>query len=149
MRAALVVALGGLRSLDASRARGRGPPATAPPASYDGIETRLLDDDLVNFRVQMTGVATRDDVGPLTPRCAAAHTPLSAASALARHVRTNGAGTGWRLGLEMRFYTISPALPRRLQTLDAEVVTAACRRARDTDGLRHDPWTDSFRPRWG
>jgi len=122
MRAALVVALGLTLS---GCVAGEGPrPGTAPPASYDGIETRLLDDDLVNFRVQMTGVATRDDVAAYA-RCAAAQYALIRGFGFARHVRTNVQEQGG-VWVGDAVYTISPALPRGLQTLDAEVVTAAC-----------------------
>jgi hypothetical protein len=99
-------------------------PGTMPPASYDGIETRLLDDDLVNFRVQMTGVATRDDVDAYA-RCAAAQYALIRGFGFARHVRTNVQEQGG-VWVGDAVYTISPALPRGLQTLDAEVVAAAC-----------------------
>ena len=95
-----------------------------PPASYDGVQTRLLDDDLVNFRVQMTGRATRDDVADYA-RCAAAQYALIRGFGFARHVRTNVQEQGG-VWVADAVYTISPALPRGLQTLDAEVVAAAC-----------------------
>ncbi|QBY00157.1 hypothetical protein E2K80_04905 [Rhodophyticola sp. CCM32] len=93
-------------------------------AFYDGVETRLLDDDLVNFHVQMTGMATRADVEDYA-KCAAAQYALIRGYGFARHVRTNVQEEGgvWRGDA---VYTISPALPRGLQTLDAEVVAAAC-----------------------
>jgi hypothetical protein len=122
VRAALAVAFGLTLS---GCVAGEGPrPGTAPPASYDGVDTRLLDDDLVNFRVQMTGVATRDDVAAYA-RCAAAQYALIRGFGFARHVRTNVQEQGgvWTADA---VYTISPALPRGLQTLDAEVVAAAC-----------------------
>ncbi len=95
-----------------------------PPASYDGVETRLLDDDLVNFRVQMTGVATQQNVSDYA-RCAAAQYTLIRGFGFARHVRTNVQEEGG-VWVADAVYTISPALPRGVQTLDAEVVTAAC-----------------------
>jgi hypothetical protein len=104
---------------------GEGPrPGSMPPATYDGVDTRLLDDDLVNFRVQMTGVATRDDVADYA-RCAAAQYALIRGFGFARHVRTNVQEQGG-VWVGDAVYTISPALPRGLQTLDAEVVAAAC-----------------------
>ena len=99
-------------------------PGSGPPASYDGVDTRLLDDDLVNFRVQMTGVATRDDVDAYA-RCAAAQYALIRGFGFARHVRTNVQEQGG-VWVGDAVYTISPALPRGVQTLDAEVVAAAC-----------------------
>ena len=100
--------------------------AVAPPAArnYAGVETRLLDDDLVNFRVQMTGAATRDEVDAYA-RCAAAQYALIRGFGFARHVRTNVQEQGG-VWIADAVYTISPALPRGLQTLDAEVVAAAC-----------------------
>lgn len=93
-------------------------------ASYDGIVTRLLDDDLVNIGVRLSGSATRDDVSAYA-RCAAAQYTLIRGFGFARHVRTNvqevgGVWTGDAV------YTISQALPRGLQTIDAEVAVAEC-----------------------
>jgi hypothetical protein len=103
-----------------------GPPEPGPVASssYDGVETRLLDDDLVNFRVEMTGIVARDDVAAYA-RCAAAQYALIRGFGFARHVRTNVQEQGG-VWVGDAVYTISPALPRGLQTLDAEVVAAAC-----------------------
>ncbi|GAA5071804.1 hypothetical protein [[Roseibacterium] beibuensis] len=99
-------------------------PGTQPPASYDGVETRLLDDDLVNFRVQMTGVATRDELSAYA-RCAAAQYTLIRGFGFARHLRTNVYEEGG-VWVADAVYTVSPALPRGLQTLDAEIVAADC-----------------------
>jgi len=105
--------------------QGEGPrPGSGPPASYDGVETRLLDNDLVNFRAQMTGVATRDDLTAYA-RCAAAQYALIRGFGFARHVRTNVQEEGG-VWVADAVYTISPALPRGVQTLDAEIVAAAC-----------------------
>ena len=96
----------------------------AQPTSYDGVETRLLDDDLVNIRAQITGEASRADVDAYA-RCAAAQYTLIRGYPFARHVRTSiteEAGV-W---VADAVYTISPELPRGLQTLEAEFVAADC-----------------------
>lgn len=95
-----------------------------PPAFYDGVETRLLDDDLVNFVVNMSGAATPSNVEDYA-KCAAAQYALIRGFGFARHVRTNVLEEGgvWRGDA---VYTISSALPRGLQTIDAEVIVAAC-----------------------
>ena len=103
-----------------------GDPATqgdyAP--SYDGIETILLDGDLVNFRVEMTGARGNEDVTGYA-RCAAAQYALIRGFGFARHVRTNVAQAGgtWRADA---VYTISAALPEGLKTIDAEVTVRDC-----------------------
>lgn len=91
---------------------------------YGGIETILLDGDLVNFRVAMTGARNTEDVAAYA-RCAAAQYALIRGFGFARHVRTNVAQTGgnWRGDA---VYTISSALPRGLKTIDAEVTVRDC-----------------------
>ena len=106
--------------------------ASAPEAAveeefspgYRGIETILLDGDLVNFRVAMTGARDVTDVEAYA-RCAAAQYALIRGFGFARHVRTNVARDGeiWRGDA---VYTISAALPEGLRTLDAEVVVRDC-----------------------
>jgi hypothetical protein len=105
-----------------------GDPATpTAPAAYawQGVETRLLDGDLVNFLVAMTGPA---DGGPVADyaKCAAAQYTLIRGFGFARHVRTNVTEEGgvWRADA---VYTISSALPDGLRTLDADVVVQDCR----------------------
>lgn len=91
---------------------------------YRGVETRLLDGDLVNFRVAMSGARSLEDVEAYAA-CAAAQYALIRGYGFARHVRTNVAQEGgvWRADA---VYTISPALPRGIATIDAEVVVADC-----------------------
>ena len=93
--------------------------------SYDGIETLLLDGDLVNFRVTMRGARDNEDVAAYA-RCAAAQYTLIRGFGFARHLRTNVAKTGgnWRGDA---VYTISAALPRGSKTIDAEVAVSDCR----------------------
>ena len=91
---------------------------------YLGLETRKLDDTLVNFQVSMTGARTKADVADYA-RCAAAQYALIRGFGFARHLRTNvveEAGI-WRGDA---VYTISAALPRGLQTIDAEVTVQEC-----------------------
>ncbi|MCW1950369.1 MAG: hypothetical protein KIH44_003260 [Octadecabacter sp.] len=93
---------------------------------YDGIETRLLDGDLVNFRVKVTNTIERQDVADYA-ECAAAQYALIRGYGFARNVRTlvderDGIWTGDAV------YTISPALPRGTRTIDAEVTVAECAR---------------------
>ncbi len=91
---------------------------------YQGIDTRLLDGDLVNFHVAMAGASSVADVDQYA-ECAAAQYTLIRGYGFARHVRTNvveEAGL-WRADA---VYTISPALPRGLSTIDAEVTVSNC-----------------------
>lgn len=91
---------------------------------YRGIETILLDGDLVNFRVAMRGARNELDVEAYA-RCAAAQYALIRGAGFARHVRTTVAERGgeWRGDA---VYTISAALPRGLRTIDAEVAVRDC-----------------------
>ncbi|MCA0995665.1 hypothetical protein [Alloyangia pacifica] len=100
-------------------------PETAPFAPrYEGVETRLLDGDLVNFFVAMRGARGSEDVENYAD-CAAAQYALIRGYGFARHLRTNVSEEGglWRGDA---VYTISAALPRGLKTIDAEVVASAC-----------------------
>nr|WP_245925156.1 hypothetical protein [Aliiruegeria haliotis] len=91
---------------------------------YRGIETRLLDDDLVGFVVEMTGARDNDDVSDYA-RCAAAQYTLIRGYGFARHVRTRVAVEGgvWRADA---VYTVSPALPDGLMTIDAAATVEDC-----------------------
>ncbi|WP_397543940.1 hypothetical protein [Roseovarius salis] len=91
---------------------------------YRGIETHLLDNDLVSFRVEMTGARDAADVERYA-ECAAAQYTLIRGFGFARHVRTKVAEEGgiWRADA---VYTISPALPDGIRKIDAEVVAADC-----------------------
>ncbi len=91
---------------------------------YGGIQTVLLDGDLVNFHVSMKGARDRSDVDAYG-RCAAAQYALIRGFGFARHVRTSVAQTGgnWRGDA---VYTISAALPRGSATIDAEVTVRDC-----------------------
>ena len=92
---------------------------------YKGVETVLLDGDLVQFNVAMTKALGPDDVSDYA-ECAAAQYTLIRGYGFARHVRTN---VSQEAGIFRgdAVYTISPSLPRGLKTIDAEVVTARCK----------------------
>lgn len=92
--------------------------------SYIGIETLLLDGDLVNFRVALKGARGNDDVETYG-RCAAAQYALIRGFGFARHVRTTVARDGavWRGDA---VYVISAALPPGFKTIDAEVTVRDC-----------------------
>ncbi|MCK0168985.1 hypothetical protein MWU52_15625 [Jannaschia sp. S6380] len=91
---------------------------------YKGVETRLLEGDLVNFIVAMEGARDGRDVVDYA-ECAAAQYALIRGFGFARQVRTNVVEEGgvWRADA---VYTVSPSLPRGLRTIDAEVVVDAC-----------------------
>lgn len=100
-------------------------PAEDGAKTYLGIETRLLDGDLVQFEVKMRGAADLRDVEEYA-KCAAAGYTLIRGYGFARHVRTLTDQTGGVLRADA-VYTISPAIPRGAITIDAEVVSTACR----------------------
>lgn len=91
---------------------------------YLGIETALLDGDLVQFHVAMTGARDEDDVSAYG-ECAAAQYALIRGYGFARHVRTttDDLGSSWTGDA---VFVISDALPDGLRTIDAEVTVAAC-----------------------
>ncbi len=122
MRAADVV--GVLVTAGAVSACAPGSDVVPVAPEYRGIETDLLDGDLVNFRVMMTGARDTGDVARYA-ECAAAQYTLIRGYGFARHVRTNITDEGgiWRGDA---VYTISPTLPRGLMTIDAEIVAADC-----------------------
>lgn len=91
---------------------------------YFGAETRLLDDDIVNFRVRMAGTESATDVAEYA-ECVAAQYTLIRGFGFARHVRTTVSQED-ETWLADAFYVISAALPRGRRQIDAEVVVAAC-----------------------
>lgn len=98
--------------------------AVAFQPDYLGVETSLLEGDLVQFDVTMTGARSAKDVDAYA-QCAAAQYALIRGYGFARHLRTNTEEKGgvWTADA---VYTISSSLPRGLRTIDAEVVVANC-----------------------
>ena len=117
--APLTLALGALVACNTAA-----PTAVEGGPVYEGVETRLLDGDLVSFIVQMRGATDASDVETYA-ECAAAGYTLIRGYGFARHVRTlveERAGI-WRADA---VYTISPALPQGFRTIDAEVTAGNC-----------------------
>jgi len=91
---------------------------------YLGVGTSLLEGDLVQFHLSMDRLGSAEELNDYAD-CAAAQYALIRGYGFARHVRTKmkqEAGI-WEADA---VYTISPALPRGLRTIDAEVVVANC-----------------------
>ena len=74
----------------------------------------------------MTGARDRTHDVDAYAECAAAQYALIRGYGFARHLRTNMNEKRWRLVGGDAVYTISPSLPRGLDTIDAEVVVANC-----------------------
>ncbi|WP_083099078.1 hypothetical protein [Pseudophaeobacter leonis] len=91
---------------------------------YNGVQTSLLEGDLAQFRVVMSGARSGAD-GDDFAVCACAQYALIRGYGFARHVRTKMKQEGGNQ-IADAVYTISPSLPRGLRTIDAEVVVANC-----------------------
>ncbi|MCF6231830.1 MAG: hypothetical protein L3J36_01820 [Rhodobacteraceae bacterium] len=91
---------------------------------YMGVQTALLDGDLVQFQVRMTGARSKSDLDAYA-ECAAAQYALIRGYGFARHLRTNIDQTDGLWSADA-VYTISSSLPQGLRTIDAEVVVANC-----------------------
>ncbi len=91
---------------------------------YLGVQTRLLDDDLVNMFVTMRGARERADVAAYA-ECAAAEYTLIRGYNYLRHLRTNidEKNGQWRGDA---IYTISAERPLGLKTIDARAAVAGC-----------------------
>jgi len=119
-----VALLGGLAGCETLGSKAEAASGDFDP-TYLGVETDLLDDDLVNFRVAMKGARTKADVADYA-KCAAAQYSLIRGFGFARHVRTNVKEEDglWRGDA---VYTVSASLPQGRLTLDAEVVVDNCK----------------------
>ena len=119
MRVALISSL-----VLAACAQAPGESADRFSPDYQGVKTSLLEGDLVQFRVAMSGARSGADVDDYA-ECAAAQYALIRGYGFARHVRTKMKQEGGNQ-IADAVYTISPSLPRGLRTIDAEVVVANC-----------------------
>lgn len=118
---AVLLALSGGLAACAEPGADKAVPAAAP--EYLGVETRLLDSDLVQFHLALRG-GGRGEIDDYA-RCAAAQYALIRNMGFARHIRTTATAEAgiWRGDT---VYIISAAVPPGEHKLDAEVVTADC-----------------------
>ncbi len=91
---------------------------------YQGVKTDLLEGDLVNFHVTMSGARDERDVHRYA-ECAAAQYALIRGFGFARHVRTTTQKSN-EIWSGDAVYVISAALPKGLKTIDAEVIVDNC-----------------------
>ena len=96
----------------------------AYPPAWLGIETRLLEGDLVGFRVAMRHAQDRRQIEDYAA-CAAAQYALIRGYGFARHVRTSVQQDG-AIARADAVYTISAALPRGVALIDAETTVRDC-----------------------
>jgi hypothetical protein len=91
---------------------------------YRGAQSSVLDEDLVQVDVEMTGARTNADLSDYAD-CAVARFTLDRGYGFARHLRTNVKEKGgvWTADA---VYTISPSLPRGLDPIDADVMVTSC-----------------------
>lgn len=115
-----MLALSGLAGCASADARSQ---AAYPPA-YLGIETRLLDEQMVNFRVAMRHAEQGRQLEDYAA-CAAAQYALIRGHMFARHVRTSLDQSGV-VGRADAVYLISATLPRGVATIDAETTVRDC-----------------------
>ena len=103
---------------------GQGPNSVIKAPTYLGAKVEALGDDLVAFRVSLKGAK---DVGAIEDytRCVAAGYAQKQGGGFLRHIRTNTDEEGgiWRADA---VYSVSSALPKGLQTIDAEVTVDDC-----------------------
>ena len=99
-------------------------PAELPNPTYRGIETVLLQDDLVQFTVRADPVFALSQLDDYA-RCAAAQYALIRGFGFARHVRTTFEEEGGVPRADA-VYVVSPAIPRGPKTIDAEVTVRNC-----------------------
>ncbi|MFW5655853.1 MAG: hypothetical protein ACOCYW_09475 [Roseicyclus sp.] len=99
-------------------------PGLDAPLRHEGVETLALGENIVNLTLRMSGPATDEDLLAYAD-CAVAGYALRQGFGFARHVRTNTQNEG-SLRVADAIYTVSPTLPRGLQTIDAEVMASNC-----------------------
>ncbi len=119
MTALAIIALSGCGALEQPRAEGE-----EIPREYLGIETRMMDDELVNIRVAMKHARGPEDIDAYTG-CAAAQYAAVKGYGFARHVRTILSERGGVYRADA-VYTVSAETPRGITIIEAEKALADC-----------------------
>lgn len=124
-RLILTGSLAGLAACAGAGAGGStGDGAKAAGPVYLGAETHALGPDLVEVKLQLKGVSGADEIDDYAA-CNAAAYAMKNKAGFVRHVRTltDKEGGVWRADA---VYSVSAALPKGRQTIDAEVTLADC-----------------------
>ncbi|MGI1661176.1 hypothetical protein ACRDNQ_02960 [Palleronia sp. KMU-117] len=98
--------------------------ALPPDAVYLGAEAEALDAEIIRITARMQGARDDRDVRDYA-LCALAGYADARGHAFARHLRTTVDKTGgvWQADA---VYTISPAIPQGVRTIDVEAQLGAC-----------------------
>ncbi len=88
------------------------------------IDKLRIDENLINVLVETSG-PDADGLSTQYAECVAAKYALDQGFGFARHIRTHRANTGgnWRADA---VYSITPALPKGMRNIDAEVAVQNC-----------------------
>ncbi|MBT8409642.1 MAG: hypothetical protein KJN93_08465 [Alphaproteobacteria bacterium] len=97
----------------------------AGPPIYLGADAERMGEALVNLTLRMRGGSGAADMSRYAD-CVVSGIALQQGYGFARHVRTNLTDEAG-IWLADAVYTLSPALPGGLRTLDADVVATTCR----------------------
>ncbi|MEZ5778454.1 MAG: hypothetical protein R3E44_08835 [Paracoccaceae bacterium] len=116
----LALLAGSLAGLTACATEGRRDDARV----YGGAAPVAMGDDLYGFLITMEGARDVDEVEAYVT-CVVAGYTLEKNAGFARRVRTKVKEEGG-VWIADAVYSISPALPRGLKTIDAEVTVADC-----------------------
>jgi hypothetical protein len=122
--AGLAIGLAGtVAGCEAPLQRGDMAPEARP--DYRGVQTHLLDDDLVSFRVEMAGARSREDVDRYA-ECAAAQYTLIRGFRICPASAHQRGGRGWHLARGCDLHDLAGIAADGVKKLDAEVVAADC-----------------------
>lgn len=99
--------------------------AEEAPREYLGIETRMMDDELVNIRIAMKGARGAEDIDAYTD-CAVAQYAQVKGYGFARKLRTKLSERGGVFNADA-IYTLSAEMPRGIRIIEADKAIADCK----------------------